>query len=109
MKNKTRFIIIPIQLTYITRKSYHANMLIYDKKTKKMVALQAKINSHLVDKMGAKKIKWESKNMLGLARLPLGVNPGVLKTPEFVGDGIIPIGGEGLHGLPGFHVGLLPQ
>ena len=48
-------------------KGIGATYPVYDKKAKKMVALQAKINSHLVDKMGAKKIKWESKNMLGLA------------------------------------------
>ena len=61
MKNKTRFIIIPIQLTYITRKSYHANMLIYDKKTKTAERYEPhglptelqytdKVNSNLIDK-----------------------------------------------------------
>ena len=34
MKNKTRFIIIPIEMVGINRKSRHANMLIYDKVSK---------------------------------------------------------------------------
>ena len=39
----------------------------YDAKTKKMIALQAYINRHMVNDMGAKKWKWESKNMLAMA------------------------------------------
>ena len=39
----------------------------YDAKTKKMIALQAYLNRHMVNDMGAKKWKWESKNMLAMA------------------------------------------
>src|SRR5690554_8154790 len=47
--------------------------------------------------------------MLSLARLPLGKHPGMFQAPEFVDRGFVPVGGEGLHRLPGFHVGLLAQ
>ncbi len=39
----------------------------YDPQTKKMIALQAYLNRHLVNDMGAKKWKWESENMLAMA------------------------------------------
>ena len=39
----------------------------YDSKTKKMIALQAYLNRHMANDMGAKKWKWESKNMLAMA------------------------------------------
>jgi sulfur-oxidizing protein SoxA len=39
----------------------------YDPKTKKMIAIQAYLNRHLGEKMGAKKWKWESENMLAMA------------------------------------------
>jgi sulfur-oxidizing protein SoxA len=39
----------------------------YDPKTKKMMALQAYLNRHMVDDMGAKKLKWESEEMLSMA------------------------------------------
>jgi len=39
----------------------------YDAKTKKMIALQAYLNRHMVNDMGAKKIKWESQKMLAMA------------------------------------------
>ena len=39
----------------------------YDAKTKKMIALQAYLNRHLEKDMGAKKLKWESNNMMALA------------------------------------------
>ena len=40
---------------------------VYDKKLKKMVALQAKINMERKQRMGAKPKKWESDYMLGMA------------------------------------------
>jgi sulfur-oxidizing protein SoxA len=39
----------------------------YDAKTGKMIALQAYLNRHMVNDMGAKKWKWESEKMLSLA------------------------------------------
>jgi sulfur-oxidizing protein SoxA len=38
----------------------------YDAKTKKMIAIQAYLNRHIVNDMGAKKMKWESDGMMGL-------------------------------------------
>ena len=38
----------------------------YDSQTRKMIALQAFLNRHLENEMGAKKMKWESNNMMAL-------------------------------------------
>jgi len=38
----------------------------YDPKTKRMIAMQAYVNRHLGEKMGAKKWKWESEQMLAM-------------------------------------------
>jgi len=48
-------------------KGVMARYPVYDKKSNRMVALQAKVNSELKEKMGAKPIKWESREMLGMA------------------------------------------
>lgn len=40
---------------------------VYDKKLKRMISLQHKINMELKEKMGAKPWKWESDDMLGMA------------------------------------------
>jgi len=48
-------------------KGVMAKYPVYDKKLKKMVALQAKINMHRKEKMGAKPWKWESDDMNGMA------------------------------------------
>ena len=39
----------------------------YDPNRKKMISLQVKVNDELTKRMGAKKWKWESTNMLGMA------------------------------------------
>lgn len=39
----------------------------YDAKRKRMISLQVKVNDELTKRMGAKKWKWESTNMLGMA------------------------------------------
>ena len=49
------------------------------------------------------------KNMFGLPRLALGINPRMLQTPEFIRHTVIAVSGEGFHGLPGFLIGLLTQ
>lgn len=48
-------------------KGVMAKYPVYDKKLKRMVALQAKINMERKEKMGAKPKKWESDYMLGMA------------------------------------------
>jgi sulfur-oxidizing protein SoxA len=50
-------------------KGVGARYPIYDKGSKKMIALQHKINSERKKKMGAKPKKWESDYMLGMAAL----------------------------------------